>query len=254
MPTVANRCLSEIVRPGLVMLLCAMLGACGNDEGDGKTVANTPTGDQTTLPDTSNVTLAAKETRHEKANDVLDWLKMSPEKADKSADKKAPEPPKPADAKATPAPVVAQQIPAVQPQQPPSIERQAVLQQVSAPASASFSTMSPPREPSREAPQVVAAAAPVVAAPATPSAGLKLISREQPSFPREAIRSGTLAGHVVAKIEVGTDGNVKNVEVVESKPSHVFDHAVVAAAKNWKYAPMGEPATTMAEFDFKADQ
>ena len=44
------------------------------------------------------------------------------------------------------------------------------------------------------------------------------------------------------------------MELVESKPSHVFDHAVIAAAKNWKYAPMGEPATTMAEFDFKADQ
>ncbi len=234
------------------LLVCLMLSACGNDEGDGKTVANTPTGDQTTLPDTSSVTLAANESRRSKTNDVLDWLKMSPEKsaADKNADKKPPEPAKPADAKPTAAapPVIA---PVVAPPVQPALVERPVLQQVSAPARDNFANTAP-KEVS--APPVVAAAAPVAPAAPTPAAGLKIVSREQPSFPKEAIRAGTLSGHVIAKIEVGADGNVKNVEVVESHPSHVFDHAVIAAAKNWKYQPMSEAASTMAEFDFKADQ
>lgn len=247
----ANRRFGKLFGAGLgSVLLCSMIAACGNDEGDGKTVANTPTGDQTTLPDTSSVTLAANETRREKANDVLDWLKMSPEKADKNADKKQPpDAPKPTDAKATPTPPAPAPVVAPPPVQTAQLERP-VLQQVSAPANNTFASAPAPKE---AAPQVVAAAAPIAPVAAAPSEGLKLISREQPSFPKEAIRAGTFSGHVIAKIEVGTDGSVKNVELVESKPSHVFDRAVVAAAKNWKYAPMSSPASTLAEFDFKSD-
>jgi hypothetical protein len=81
----------------LAVCMCFGLAACGDDEGDGKTVANTPSGDQLKLPDPPAVVVARDTSKDGKGggNDVLDWLKMTPEKADK----KPPEPPKPAEVK-----------------------------------------------------------------------------------------------------------------------------------------------------------
>ncbi len=230
----------------MALCMCFGLAACGDDEGDGKTVANTPSGDQLKLPDPPAVVAARDPAKEGKGggNDVLDWLKMTPEKADK----KPPEPPKPAEAKPEVKPEVAKV--AAPPVQVAAAERP-VLQ----PVSASAREVALP-SPAAPAPVQVASAAPVQPAAAVPppATALKLISREQPGFPREALRKGVTTGHVTARISVGADGSVKNVEVVSSSPPRVFDSAVVAAAMHWKYAPMAEPATTLTEFDFKGDE
>jgi protein TonB len=228
------------------------LAACGNDdETDGKTVANTPTGDQTKLPEPPKL-VAAGETVKERGNDVLDWLKMTPEKADKKAANEPPKPeqksevakalaptplPPPRETQATPAPVqVASSAPVERP----------TLQPVSASARETRDLSTPAPAP------VVASAAPVtpVAVPA-PAAALRLISREQPGFPVEAVRKGVTSGHVRARISVAIDGSVSKVEVIQSSPPRVFDSAVTAAVSRWKYAPMSEPTSTVTEFDFK---
>jgi protein TonB len=226
--------------------MCLGLAACGDDEGDGKTVANTPSGDQLKLPPPPAVVAARDPAKEGKSggNDVLDWLKMTPEKADK----KPPEPPKPADVK------VADAKPEVKPA-PPPVQVAAVERPVLQPVSASAREVALPPS-SASAPVQVASANPVQPAAAVPppATALKLISREQPGFPREALRKGVTTGHVTARISVGADGSVKNVEVISSSPPRVFDSAVVAAAMHWKYAPMAEPATTVTEFDFKGDE
>jgi protein TonB len=249
----------------LAVVMCFSLAACGDDEGDGKTVANTPTGNQTKLPDPPNL-VAQRDASKDKGNDVLDWLKMSPEKTDKdrAADKKAAadqakaEQAKADQAKADQAKADQAKAEAKIEAQPPrptpssapvqvASASQPVLQPVS--ASAREAALPPPVA---SAPVQVASAAPVQPQ-AVPSAAsqLKLVSREQPGFPPEAVRKGVTSGHVRARISVGVDGSVTNVEVLQSSPPRIFDNAVVAAAKRWKYAPMAEPASTVTEFDFK---
>jgi TonB family protein len=231
----------------LAVCMCFGLAACGDDEGDGKTVANTPSGDQLKLPDPPAVVVARDTSKDGKGggNDVLDWLKMTPEKADK----KPPEPPKPAEVK--PAEVKPEAKVAPPPVQVAAADRP-VLQPVSASAREALALPAA----SSSAPVQVASATPVQPAAAVPppAVALKLISREQPGFPIEALRKGVTTGHVTARISVGADGNVKNVEVIKSSPPRVFDSAVVAAAMHWKYAPMAEPASTVTEFDFKGDE
>ena len=230
----------------LALCMCFGLAACGDDEGDGKTVANTPSGDQLKLPDPPSVVAARDTSKDGKAggNDVLDWLKMSPEKADKKPPPDAPKPEvkpdvKPEVAKAPPPPV---QV---------AVAERPALQPVSANAREALALPVASSAP----PVQVASVAPVkpVAVP-PPASELKLISREQPGFPREALRKGVMTGHVTARISVGIDGSVKNVEVMSSSPPRVFDSAVVAAAMHWKYAPMSEPASTVTEFDFKGEE
>ncbi len=232
------------------------LAACGNDdETEGKTVANTPTGDQTKLPEPPTV-VAQNDAAKQKGNDVLDWLKLTPEKADK----KAADPPK-LDQKAevakalapTPLPPPRETPPApVQVASSAPIERTPTLQPVSASAreTRDLSTAAP-----APAPAVVASAAPVVpaAAPA-PATALRLIARENPGFPVEAVRKGVTSGHVRARISVSADGSVSKVEVIQSSPARVFDNSVIAAVSRWKYAPMAESTSTVTEFDFKADE
>jgi TonB family protein len=115
----------------------------------------------------------------------------------------------------------------------------------------------PPRPAPAEAPALVATAA-APAAPAapqpTPAAALRLISREQPSFPAEAVRAGIAKGHVKVRLSVATDGSVTHVEVLESASRGGFDRAVIEAAQRWKYAPLAEPSSAIAEFDFHRDE
>jgi outer membrane biosynthesis protein TonB len=51
------------------------------------------------------------------------------------------------------------------------------------------------------------------AAAAQVQTGLRLIAREQPSFPQKAIRQGIVKGHVRVRLSVGPDGSVTHVEV-----------------------------------------
>lgn len=255
--------------------------ASTNSEVAAAPAAAPPTG--TVQPTTAT---AAPEKPKEVSQDVLKWLQMTSDKGDK-ADK----PDKLAklekvDAKVDPTratpPVLAAPAPIATTQSAPSPV--AVLAAapsnaaavslprsgVTAPAAANSpptqnaatnvnltgasALANPPRPTPAEAPALVATAAAPAAPQPTPAAALRLISREQPSFPAEAVRAGIAKGHVKVRLSVATDGSVTHVEVLESASRGGFDRAVIEAAQRWKYAPLAEPSSAIAEFDFHRDE
>ncbi|MCH8619228.1 energy transducer TonB [Undibacterium sp. TS12] len=98
--------------------------------------------------------------------------------------------------------------------------------------------------------------APVAAAPApapVENLTLKVLSSVQPKYPGGAVRAGVTNGVVTARIHIETDGKVSQVDIVKANPPKHFDKEVIAAASQWKYAPISKPLTTMLEFNFKLD-
>jgi len=88
---------------------------------------------------------------------------------------------------------------------------------------------------------VVAASSGVLATASegtAPPSGSDLIPirRVEPQFPREAIVEG-ISGYVVLEGIVDEKGNVKTVQVIESKPKFVFDASALRAVKQWKFKP-----------------
>ncbi|MBV8656948.1 MAG: energy transducer TonB [Burkholderiales bacterium] len=149
--------------------------------------------------------------------------------------------------------------------------KQAAAKAATTPAAATPATAAAPA--AKPAAPVVAAAptpAPVVAipapvaavpaqvasaAPAAPKAApnTKPIFREQPEFPREAATNGVDSGVVRARMSVDENGRVLKVDIVEAKPKHVFDRAVVAALSKWRFQPASSGFSVETEIDFKAD-
>ncbi len=82
---------------------------------------------------------------------------------------------------------------------------------------------------------------------------LNVISRVQPKFPKTAALEGISSGVVTARVLIETDGHVSKVDIIKATPKKYFDKAVLAAASQWKYAPISKPVTTTMEFDFKLD-
>ncbi|MFZ6672946.1 TonB family protein [Undibacterium sp. Xuan67W] len=80
---------------------------------------------------------------------------------------------------------------------------------------------------------------------------LKLISSVQPSFPQAAIQAGVTEGLISARISIGVDGKVSQVDIIKSKPLKYFDKEVIAAASQWRYAPISSAQTTIIEFAIK---
>lgn len=90
--------------------------------------------------------------------------------------------------------------------------------------------------------------APAAAAPRVPAAvssrpadrpqpvvkELKLLRSVEPDYPGEA-RRRQVEGSVELQFVVGSNGRVKEVEVVDSTPPGVFDAEAVAAVKRWRY-------------------
>ena len=108
--------------------------------------------------------------------------------------------------------------------------------------------------PAAPAPVQVASAAPT-ARPAAPQAELTTqttaISREQPDFPREAIRQNIDTGTVRAKLTINAAGEVTNVAIVQSRPSRIFDRAVIASLTRWKFNPGAEGRSYETEINFQ---
>lgn len=71
----------------------------------------------------------------------------------------------------------------------------------------------------------------------SPSDGEYLpIVKVQPVYPRRALSRG-IEGYVIVEFIVTKQGTTKDIRVVESKPSGVFDRAAVQAAAKFKYKP-----------------
>jgi TonB family protein len=90
----------------------------------------------------------------------------------------------------------------------------------------------------------VASAAPT-ARPATPSPDavipvISIVSREQPEFPREAMRAGIESGSVRVKLTIAANGDVSNVAILAANPPRVFDRSVKASLARWKFNPGSE--------------
>ena len=100
--------------------------------------------------------------------------------------------------------------------------------------------------------QAQLAAAPK-AAPAVQEPTLKVLSSVQPKFPKSAALDGVTSGLVTAKLHIEVDGRVSKVDILTAAPKQYFDRAVIAAALQWKYAPMSKPMNTTMEFSFKMD-
>ena len=81
--------------------------------------------------------------------------------------------------------------------------------------------------------------------------GITPIKREQPEYPKSAIRMGIEKGHVVARLNIDEKGNVTSVTIVSADPPRHFDRAVIDALSNWKFAADGEKYVGEIEVDFK---
>src|SRR5687768_12500740 len=150
---------------------------------------------------------------------------------------KVPEPP--AAAKAAPKP------------EPPRAEAAKVAARTEAPKAAAPVSAPPPAPAPAQAPPPaaprtdVAAARPAPApAPAPTPAALRLVTRVDPDFPREAMQAGVDQGSVKARMTLDAGGNVTRVEIVEANPRRVFDRAVVRALSQWRYSD-GTPGRTV---------
>ncbi len=87
--------------------------------------------------------------------------------------------------------------------------------------------------------QQLAAPKPVAASvdPATLAGSLKAVRTVPPEYPQSALQRG-ISGSVLLSYTVDVNGATKNIQVVQSIPSGVFDHAALGAVKHWRYAPM----------------
>jgi protein TonB len=91
--------------------------------------------------------------------------------------------------------------------------------------------------------------------PASLAASLKRIRYTPPEFPSKAL-SQRLSGSVTVEYTVDTNGEPRDVRVVEATPPGVFDKAAIAAVKRWKYdpvlangAPVEVPVRTSIRFE-----
>jgi protein TonB len=98
-------------------------------------------------------------------------------------------------------------------------------------------------------PQVVAPPAP----PPKPAVrrGITPVSKEDPVYPKAAIRAGVEKGRVVARVMIDEKGNVYDVIIVSADPPRHFDRAVVDALRQWRFTAEGEKYVGEIEINFK---
>ena len=70
--------------------------------------------------------------------------------------------------------------------------------------------------------------------------GITPVTREDPVYPRAAIRAGIEKGRVLARVNIDENGNVTEVIIVSADPPRHFDNAVRDALSKWKFKSEGE--------------
>ena len=73
--------------------------------------------------------------------------------------------------------------------------------------------------------------------PTSLAAGLKRLRYTPPEYPAKAL-SQRMSGSVTVEFTVDTNGDPRDVHVVEATPPGVFDRAAISAVKRWHYEPM----------------
>ncbi|MBW8367125.1 MAG: energy transducer TonB, partial [Arenimonas sp.] len=84
-------------------------------------------------------------------------------------------------------------------------------------------------------------------APPPPPVGVRT---PQPSYPREAARSG-VTGEVTVEISIAANGSVSDVRVIRAQPRGQFDRAVINTVREWQFEPMDAPAKLTRTFSFR---
>lgn len=104
--------------------------------------------------------------------------------------------------------------------------------------------------PARAVPQFLAAflLAPVLASAA---GEVKVVSRTDPEFPREAIQAGADRGYVKARMTLDAAGEVTRVDILDAKPRRVFDRAVMRSLAQWRYENGAVGRTVEVELEFR---
>ncbi len=82
----------------------------------------------------------------------------------------------------------------------------------------------------------------------------KVTKKVPPEFPSEALRRNINAGSVKAKLTIGADGKVLDVEILESEPRRVFDRASIEALKEWRFEPGPDKQTHEVKLVFRNDE
>jgi len=71
----------------------------------------------------------------------------------------------------------------------------------------------------------------------------KVLKKVPPEFPTSAIKKGIKTGSVKAQLNIGPDGKVTEVTIVESTPPKLFDKATVEALMDWRFEGTGAKQT-----------
>ncbi len=122
-----------------------------------------------------------------------------------------------------------------------------------APAQPAPAPVTPPAVAAQPTPPPAAQpAAPVAATPApAPRRSTPVgVRTPQPSYPREAARSG-VTGEVTVEISIAANGTVTDVRVIRAQPRGQFDRAVLTTVRGWQFEPMDAPATMTRTFTFR---
>lgn len=98
---------------------------------------------------------------------------------------------------------------------------------------------------------VFAAALSTLAAPASAESTRRVVSKEAPAFPSEAMDEGIDSGTVKSRLAVDARGSVTNVEIVDAQPKKIFDKAATRALSRWKYEA-GAPENVDVQLSFKS--
>ena len=76
----------------------------------------------------------------------------------------------------------------------------------------------------------------------------KALSKPRPHYP-EIAKQMNLVGTVKVEVNIGPDGNVKNINVIGGHP--ILVDATLVAVREWKYEPAKTATNVTLTFDFR---
>jgi TonB family protein len=211
--------------------------------------------------------------RAQKAADaVFHWIKLN---ADKGANRQptAPAPaPAPAPKKAAPVAAAPKPAPAAPPSAAPAPAPVATAAPaaIAAPAPVSVAAQAEPEPELDRTPVVLAAAAPTPT-PSAPMAAaaqaaepppepaqeeseepLKLVSKVDPTLPRQLQQGNFRTGFAQVQFTVSPDGTVRQASVIKASQSRL-GNAAIDAVRQWRFAPISKARDAAVEVAFKSD-
>jgi protein TonB len=81
----------------------------------------------------------------------------------------------------------------------------------------------------------------------------KVMKKVPPEFPAAATKKNIKSGSVKARMNIGPDGKVIDVQILEAEPPKVFDRAVTEALMEWRFEGNGEKQTHEVKLVFSSE-